>query len=221
MARLYSDLIDGSGRRYYFGLNSAPGGITPATSGLVIAGLTPVIFQVTQVFRTPSPANLIIAGLQARPEAALVPNVAALTFPGLVPSKVTIRTITNSLPTPDYTVDAGLAPTILFIATVQPAAAQLTLNSPPINLTQGGNIGYVNPLPGSVTINGLISNFVFNPIGSGLLLIQGRAPTIYPSRTVTPDVGALYTSNLIPFVSREFIWIDIDPPPPLTWTRVA
>jgi hypothetical protein len=216
MARLYSDLQSSGGSRYYFGLNSAPGGLSNfAPAGLVIIGYAPTIQEQLTAFRTPATAALTLNGQLASAEPHLQPATAALGFEGRVPGLLTLKVITNALP-PDYTDLPDNAPTILFIQTISPARALLTIQSLEHNITQGGNIGFISPGVATLTLAGLVPNFPrFADVG--LLTVNGRTATILTTLNISPEPAALSFGGLAPRLTLPFVWIDDDPVTPVTW----
>jgi hypothetical protein len=149
MTQLYSDLVDGSGRRYYYSLNRAPGGASPAAQAVVtIVGQMPTIFQQVSVFRTPTQATITLLGYQPPALTSVMPGVGAVSLVGLIPTEQKIRVITNALPTPDYSTPNELTPTIVYIQTVTPAPAALQIQSLTLNAFPGGDIVYVTPRRG-------------------------------------------------------------------------
>lgn len=220
MARLYSDLSDGSGQRYYYGLNSAPGGISPAVGALQIQGLAPTIFQEVVAFRTPAVATLTINGQQVGSGPILLPAQATLSLQGLAPTLQTTIIVTNAM-TPDYTNLQELVPTILFIQTVTPAPAVLTLQSLALNVTPGGNIGFITPGVGSLSLQGLAPTIINNQPNVGLLSLVGQIPVLQTTRIVEPAIGSLTVNGQTPRLDLPFQWIDADPPPTTTWTTTT
>ncbi len=216
MARLYSDLLDGSGRRYYFGLNSAPGGITNAEPArLILFGREAAVQEQATVFRTPATAVLTLTGYSAAAEPRLQPVVAGLALQGLVPVLHTVKVITNALP-PDYTALPDNAPTILFIQTISPARAVLTLQSLEHNITQGGNIGFINPGVAILSIVGHAPNFPRMP-EVGAITVNGLAATILTTLQITPDPAEIKLGELAASCSLPFGWVDDGPAPATGW----
>lgn len=220
MARLYSNLLDGTGRRYYFGLDSAPGGITPAPGSPQVVGLVPTIFTQVQVFRTPATAVITVNGLQVGGQFGVAPALAAIAAAGLVPTILKQLVVTNSLP-PDYGSLPSNPPTIIFINTVTPAPAQITVSSPPVNASPGGDIGYVSPGVGYIELQSLQVTLIFFEAGLGLINVVGQVPTIITTLAVNPDVGSITVNGRQASLQRPFQWIDADPPPALTWTTTT
>lgn len=223
MAKLYSDLLDGSGRRYYSSLASAPGGISPAPALLTLSGLQAGIFEQSTVFRSPVTATLALIGQSLASPANLTPATATLSASGQVPGRHTTLVITNSLP-PDYTDLPSNAPTILFINTISPAPAQLSLQSIEINVSQGGNIGFLTPGVGYVSLEtqSLNLTLIFVEVGVGAISLGGLPPALLTTGAARPDeVGGVIISGLAPTLERGFVWIDADPPPALTWTTTT
>lgn len=216
MARLYSDLLDGTGRRYYFGLTSAPGGITNASPAtLTLAGRLVAVQELNEVFRTPATAALSLIGYAIQSEARLQPATSSLGYEGKASSLLTLQVITNALP-PDYTELPDNAPTILFIATVTPDPATLTVASLVHNITQGGNILVIEAGLASLTLTGWDANLPrTGEVGS--LTINGLAATLWTELVVTPTTGQLTADGGVAVLSLPFTWVDDDPPPSMTW----
>jgi hypothetical protein len=208
MPRLYSDLADGSGRRYYFGLESAPGGLVTGNGLIVITGLAPNIFEQVQVFRTPATAALTFSGALPKAQPYLIPATAALAYGGLVPGLEKFVTITNAIE-PVYGSFQDTLPSVQTIMLLTPAQAQLAFLSLQPNVTQGGNIGFIFPGAGLVTIQGLGPNFP-KDAGLGLLSLIGLAPTLGVELTITPDTGALTFNTLDVALGVPFTWVDDD-----------
>ncbi len=218
MARLYSDLIDGTGRRYYFGLTSAPGGITNAAPAmLTLGGNTAVVQELTQVFRTPATATLTLFGQQMLNNSTLQPGAAVLTMTAGVPGMAKLKVISNALP-PDYSTLPDNAPTILFIQTLTPVTTTLTLSTLAANVTQGGNIGYASPGLASLTLSGRAPNIAFFAGSPAGLTCSGLAPTIKTVNVILAGVGSISISELPQSLGLPFHWTDDDPAPASTWT---
>lgn len=216
MARLYSDLIDGSGRRYYFGLTSAPGGISnsaPAT--LTIFGRQAAIQELTQVFRTPATAALTLQGLLGSSQPYPNPAQSALGFQGKVPTLQLQIVITNSLP-PDYTTLPDIAPTIVYIATITPTTGLVRLASLEHNVTPGGDIGFISPPVGALSLQGRAPNYprATQPAG---LAISGLVPTLISEIVIEPESGTIRLSGLATTLSTPFTWVDDDPTTVSVW----
>lgn len=220
MARLYSNLIDGSSRRYFFGLDSAPGGISPVTAELRVTGLAPNVFTQVTVFRTPAPAVITINGLAIRNDYLPTPAPAAIEAQGRAPTLVTQLIVTNSLP-PDYSDLVPITPTILFINTVTPAPAVITLGGLLPNASPGGDIGFVSPGVGVVTIQGRTPTLIFLEAEPGLINVIGLQPTVVSSLAVTPEVGLITINGQEVTLQKPFQWIDVDAPPPMIWSTTT
>lgn len=216
MARLYSDLADGTGRRYYFGLNSAPAGITNSEPArITLSGRQISIQELSEAFRTPATAALTLFGRLPSAEPHLIPDPASLSYQGKIPGLLTLQIITNALP-PDYTDLPDNAPTILFIATVTPDPAALSIASLVHNITQGGNILEIQAGKATLTIAGNVPNFP-NFGGVGSLTINGLEATITTELIITPTTGSLTALGLDVFLSLPFTWIDDDRSPSQVW----
>lgn len=216
MARLLSDLLDGGGRRYFFGLNATPGFISnsaPAT--LTINGLAATIQELTDAFRTPATAALQVQGKLGVIQTILLPTAAPLAYQGKIPALLTQIVVTNALP-PDYTDLAEHAPTIVYIATVTPDRALLSVASLEHNITPGGNIGFISPQVGSLSLQGRAANFPREAAAGGLV-VAGLAPTLSTEVIVTPEAGSVSLSGLLARLAVPFVWIDDRPVSPSLW----
>lgn len=206
MPRLYSDLIDGSSRRYYYGLSSPPGSLAPTAGLVTVVGLAPTIFEQVQVFRTPATAALTLGGLQAQSQTIAQPALAALAFAGRTATTATLKVITNDV-TPDYGAPQDTLPTVQTIMLLTPARASLTIVYQQPNVTQGGNIGFISPGVGVLTLQGLAANFPFDA-GMGAVNLVGLAPTLKCELVVTPDPGYLNVDGLAAITAVPFVWTD-------------
>ncbi len=216
MARLYSDLIDGTGRRYYFGLSSAPGGITNSAPALItFAYSAPTIQEQSTVFRNPATAMLTLFGYSPPAGVILQPALAALSMGGQIPGLAKLQVITNALP-PDYTALPDNTPVILYIATQTPAQAALTINYLQPNVTQGGNIGFVSPGRASLTLFGYVANLPrFAEVGT--ITIDGLVATLSTELIISPDPASLVADGLAASLGSPFVWVDDLPAIPPTW----
>lgn len=221
MARLYSDLSSGGGR-YYFALTSAPGGISPSPAVLTITGLQPFIFEQSTVFRTPATATLTLNGLSPTSDLILKPAQSALSIAGQIPDELRSLIITPAIPTPDYADLPDNAPTILFINTITPVTGLVSLQSLELNVTPGGNIGYITPGSGLLTLDtpGAIT-LIFFTVGVGEMSIVGQVPTLITQQLVEPQVGSMTVNGHEVSLGRSFTWVDVDPPPSVTWTTTT
>lgn len=220
MARVFSDLRGGSGR-YYYALTSAPGGVQPAAASIQFVGLAPTVFEQTTVFRTPAPAVVTFAGPSTISEFNIAVGVGALTIAGQVPDVPRSTTITNSMPL-DYTDLPEIVPTVLFVNTLVPTAGVFSFTAPQVNVTQGGNIGFISPSVGSFTLVGRAPTVLFIDISLGGFAFQGQAPTIQSTLVIDVETaGAFSIDGLTPTLDRPFQWIDADPPPSVTWTTTT
>lgn len=217
MPRLYSDLLDGTGRRYYFGLNSAPGGITNAAPAmLTLDGRQMTVQEQSTVFRNPATALLTLFGMSVGAEPRLQPGAAMLTINGQIPAQQRHAVITNALP-PDYGVLPDNAPTILFIQTITPAPAALQVQTREVNLTQGGNIGFVAPGVASLSLAGFVPNFPRFQGDIALLTINGQAATLHTTIRIEPERAVLTALGLASRLQTPFVWVDEDPVAQPVW----
>lgn len=234
MARLYSDLRDGSSRQYYFAMASAPGGLQPGNlAGITILGLQPQVFLPNQVFRTPDPAVITISNLALKSGPQLQPVPGVITLNQLVPGLQTLRIITPTLPAPDYAALPDNAPSIVFIQTVSPARATITLSPLTFALNQGGNIGFLSPGLASIAVTGRAAALSYGEVGIGQVAVQGLVPTLQTEVVLMPNsaIGenpeddddaqvalSIRVIGYAPTLDTPFKWIDVAPPPAVTWT---
>lgn len=221
MAQLFSDLIDGSGRRYFFNLKSAPGGIAVQPGQLQVQGRAPTILNVIQLFRTPATAVLTVAGLPFTANPRPSPAAAQLGLQGQIPFLLRQRIVTNAIPTPDYNPPNDLAPQIVFVQTITPGIGQLNIQGLLPNASPGGDIGYVSPAVGLLQIQGLTPSLIFLEVGTGLLVLEGLEPELLRQLVITPDAGSLTVGGFQVALERPFEWIDEDAPPPMVWTTAT
>lgn len=221
MADLFDDLQDSSSRDYFYALDSAPGGISPPTLRLTVSGLAPTIFEQSTVFRSPAPATLALNGRAPVSDVILTPAPAALSLVGQVPGEYREKIITPAIPDPDYGEVRSIPPTILFISTITPTTGLVQLSSLALNVTPGGNIGFVSPGVGALTLQGLEPTLIHVQPEVGSLSISGLAPTLATERVISPETGSLSLSQLGMSVERPFGWIDVDPPPATSWTTTT
>lgn len=220
MARLYSNLLDGSGRRFYFALDSAAGGLSPTTATLSVSGLTPTIFSAVQAFRTPATLVITVNGQVATGQPRVTPAPAAIATTGLAPTLRTQIVVTNALP-PDYSDLPDNPPTVLFINTVTPAPAQISLSGLFPNASPGGNIGFVSPGVGLIELQGRTATLIFLEAGVGQIVVNGLQPSLLTTTTVTPEAAQITVNGQVVSLSRPFAWVDVDAPPALQWTTTT
>lgn len=217
MAKLFDNLLDGSGRRYFSALESAPGSISPATAIITLGGQSPIAVQHLTVFRNPATLTLNLVGLSLAPQPVLIPAPAALAYGGLAVS-TTIRSLTISPSLPQIEApEADFTPSLLTQMTASPAPAGIVLEVRQHAVNQGGNIGFVFPGVAAITLNGLAANFVFDVIGQSVIEIVGHAPQLTSELILYPDVGMVSLIDTPPNVALPFGWVDADPAPPVVW----
>jgi hypothetical protein len=222
MTQLYSDLVDGSGRRYYYSLTRAPGGASPASQAtLMVVGQMPTIFQQVSVFRTPTQAILTLLGYQPPALTSVLPGVGAVSLVGLIPVEQKIRIITNALPTPDYSTPNELIPTIAYIQTVTPAPAALQIQALTLNAFPGGDIVYVTPNVGHVSMQGLQATLINSQPNIGLISISGLIPFLKTETILLPDVGSITLNGQTVSADRGFVWTNVISPAPMTWSTTT
>lgn len=216
--RLYSSLKTSTSARYYFALNDAPGVVFPGVATLTILGLSVALSDQSVAFRTPATAALTLSGLSLSSPSLLIPAPSALALSGKQAGLVTSLTISLPVPNPVETPEASYAPTLLTQLLVEPANATLTINSLELNLSQGGNIGFVSPGKATLTLSGLAPIIALQPQVGGLFIV-GLEPTLSLNMigTVTPDPASLMVVGPEPELNEPFQWIDDDPAPTATW----
>jgi hypothetical protein len=215
--RLYSDLQQ-SGRRLYFALDSAPSVVSPGVATLTINGRIAAISDQSVAFRTPATAALTLTGLSLSSPSLLSPATAGLALAGRQASLLTSITIYVSAPTPVEAAEPSYAPTLITEMLVSPGKATLTIQALELNVSQGGNIGFLSPGRALLTLNGLAANFLFTPDQAALQII-GYAPTLTLNSNleITPDPAVLTMAGAAPVLGIPFVWIDDDPVTPSTW----
>lgn len=217
MSRLYGDLLQGAGRRFYSDLIGAPGVVTPAPANLTLQGGIPAAAQPQTVFRTPAPATLTLFGRALNAPVVLTPAPASLLAQGQIPTEWRSLTITPQLASPKETEANDNRPTLITVWHCQPAPAQINLQALPFALSEGGNIGFVSPAPAQISLGTLGYTLVYGEIGAGLVTLIGREPTLRTELTVTPDAGLVVVDAQALRLSLPFRWVDDPPPPPLSW----
>jgi hypothetical protein len=220
MTRLFSDLQDPTPERYFYSLATAPGGTHVDRAVLTINGLAPTVFEQVEVTRNPATATLTLNGQQLRSEVILAPAQAALSIVGQIPGEARELVVTNTLP-PYYDAEQDLTPTVLILEYRTPAQAALSINYPQPNVTQGGNIGFISLGVGTLTLSGLAPTVIFSQIGTGALSVQGLAPTLGLQLVTEIGLGSITINGNELSVDLPFQWIDVDPPPSVTWTSAA
>lgn len=218
MARLWSDLTRSSGVRYWFALDSSPGIVSPGVGLITLNGNAPAISDQSQVFRTPATATLTINGLSLSSPTLLTPATAALGYVGQIPAEQKIAVISPALPAPDYSTPVDTPPTLLTIMVVSPTKATLTIQTLAQNVTQGGNIGFISPTTGLVTLTGYQVLLPRIP-DVGFISVLGLEPSLVTNALleITPDPAVLSTFELAPSLGIPFLWVDDAPAPPSTW----
>lgn len=223
--RLFSDLKDSAGRRYFFDLDSSPGVLLPGVATLTLRGNVP-LYPGT-VFRTPATAALTLNGLPFVPDVILSPATAALASANSTVGQLGLHlTIRPSLESPLENPPAPFAPTILFINTITPAPAALSVIGYNHSLSEGGNIGFLRPPLAALTLTGYQYTRVIPPAPPeegvdgqlGTATLEGLAPSLVTQVRIEPDVGSVAVGALVPVADKGFIWIDDDPAPPLSWS---
>jgi hypothetical protein len=214
--RLWSDIKDGSNRRYWYDLDGSPGVLTPGVATLTISGGEPQ--YPGSVFRNPAQITLTVNGLQPRLDVPLIPAQAALTFSNAVIGQLIItRTISPSLESPVESPPNDFVPTLHLIMTVAPTTGSIVMATSNHSLSQGGNIGFLTPTTAALTLSQLSPLRVISNADPVALTIDGRAPALQLEVVLIPAVAALSFGMGAPTAQLGFIWIDDDPAPLLAW----
>lgn len=220
MADLFDDLQDSAGGDYFYALDSAPGGLSPAPAVLTLLGRAGSIQELTEVFRTPATATLTLNGLSLTPDFILTPATAVLSLAGQIPGELRRAVITPAIPAPDYGELQSTAPTVIFVNTITPTTGQITIQSLTLNVTPGGNIGFITPQVGTLTLNGLAVALP-RTVGFAELSISGLQPALHLTGTVTPDPGEMILEGRAADLDTPFTWVDVEAPPAMTWTTTT
>lgn len=218
MSRVYADLKDGDGRRYWYDLSNPGGVLSPVPATLTIGSLEVVYPAIA--FREPAHATLNFIGVQVGPEFKLQPATAALSIANSAVGLVTSLTISPSLESPVESPPNDFVPTILFINTITPTTATLTLIGYDHSLDQGGNIAFRSPVTAALTLEGRQWFRVVPPAeaANGNAIMSGLAPSLATTLIIEPAVGLLYIPETIRVtVDKAFVWVDEDPAPALAW----
>jgi hypothetical protein len=218
MARLYSDLLDSGGRRYYFNLLSAPGGTAPASQALLtILGRAPTVQELSTVFRTPTQAIVTLQGTATVSDTQLRPAQATVSIANGVVGLQKQQVITNAIPSPVEAAEQSTIPTILFISTISPTTGLVTMQSLTLNVTQGGNIGFINPGKASLAFSGLPANILQSPPDGSVLTLNGLTPTLVRIATISNEVGVISITITFPTLGLPFGWVDDEHISTPTW----
>lgn len=218
MARLYSNLLKSSTERYYFALDSVPGIVTPGVATLTLFGNSVAVSDQSVAFRNPATAVLTLSGLSLSSPSLLSPATAALALAGRQSTLLTSLTILVPAPSPIEAAEPTYEPTLLTEMTVSPGKATLTIQALELNVSQGGNIGFVSPGKATLTLSTLSANIGILP-DQGTLTIIGYAPTITLNTLIelTPDPAQLTLGQLAPDISVPFMWVDDEPVSASSW----
>jgi hypothetical protein len=219
MSRLFGNLLHSSGRRFFFALDSVPGILAPATAVVTINGRQPIAVEPTTVFRTPATAVVTIQGVAFFAPSTVIPAPAALAANLLAPGDVRSLTISPALGAPVQDPPQEIPPTLLTIWTTNPGVGFAQLQTLEINITQGGNIGFVSPAAAQLGLATQQFTLLLLAGGAGVgeAAIIGRAPTLLHQLVISPETGTITAVAQNPTLTLPFVWIDDDPVPPSTW----
>lgn len=216
--RLFSDLLSGSNRRYYFDLDSTPGIVAPGVGALTLSGLDPQYPGVA--FRTPTQATLTLNGGAVNQGHPLSPAQAALAFSNSAVGLQTVRLIVPTLASPVENPDNDFVPTLIQIFHREPITAVITLQGNAHSLTEGGDIGFRTPGVAALSLLGYQYLRNIPPVDgqAQAMILEGLQPALTTELLLEPGVASLSFTPPSPGVEKGFLWIDDDPSPPLTWT---
>lgn len=214
--RLYTDLLHSPGHRYFFDLGSAPGIVVPGVGQVTLAGREPIAVERMTVFRTPATIVLTLNGFSTTTPTELHPAQASIAVSVLTAGVYTERVISPDLAPPVESPDADFTPTLWTERVISPDPTTLAVQAITLNVSQGGNVAFISPQVGTVTINGL--TFLFGTqLGVTQWTIEGLVPDLYAERVIEPEVGTLRMGELAPNFILPFFWVDDRPAPSVTW----
>jgi hypothetical protein len=216
MPRAYFNLEGGAGQRYYYNLESAPGGIRNSEPALItLFGRNGAIQELNEVFRTPATLTILVNSPLPTIRVQFTPDPVTISLLGRTGAIVFAATIVNSLVV-DYSTPQETLATILTQMTVQPSQATITIVYPSVNLTQGGDIRTITPTTGLITLGQLAPNFP-SPSGLGLITVSGLIPGMHTEITLVPETGLITVLGLTSIASAPFAWIEDSPAPLPIW----
>jgi hypothetical protein len=217
MPRVYFNLEGGAGQRYYYGLDVVPGGIMNSEPAVItLRSSANAIQELTEVFRTPATLTITLSAPLATIQPRLIPATATITASGLT-ATIGFQAIITPALVLDYETPADLLPTLLTQMTVQPAQATITLVSPAVNLTQGGDIRTITPPVGLITLGALAPNFPFFAVAPVSINVIGLVPTLHMTAVIQPQAATITVLGLDPTLQTPFRWIDEDPATTPVW----
>jgi hypothetical protein len=219
MSRLFGNLLHSSGKRYFFALDGVPGILAPGVGLVTLEGRQPIAVEPQTIFRTPATATLTLNGVAFAAPSTVIPATAALSSVGQIPAEVRELTIFPALPAPIQDPPQDFVPTLITIWTTSPSVGFVQLQTLEINVTQGGNIGFVSPGTAQVSLGTQQFTLLLLAGGAGVgeLSLVGLQPTLTYELRVSPDIGQVMMTAQPPVLTLPFVWIDDDPVPPSTW----
>jgi hypothetical protein len=224
--RLWSDIQDSAARRYWFDLDSSPGVCMPGVGYVSLNGGQPQ--YPGTVFRTPATLILTFNGQSISQGIPLVPTTGALNIANSAVGQLGLQLLISPvLPPADENPPTPLTPTIIYVNTITPSPATLTLIGYNHSLSEGGNIGFLSPPKADLSLFGYQYTRVIPPAPPedgvdgqlGTATLTGLSPTLELVLVIEPEVGVLAMGSAAQRLDRGFIWIDDDPAPPLTWSN--
>lgn len=218
MARLYDDLLKATGQRYYYALDAVPGIVTPQVGTITLFGRTATMTEPATLSIIPVTGLISLVPLAATSPGQLVPAPVSILVQARAVTLETNITLYPTLPSPIEAAEPSYAPSLITEMTVSPGVGQISVQARQPGVSEGGNIAFVSPAQGIITISGLVPVFVYQP-EVGTITCIGHAPTLTANSigTVEPDVGVIFLSGEAPEVSVPFGWVDDEPAQTTTW----
>lgn len=219
MARLYGDLLQTTGRRFYFDLASSPSVVLPQTGTITLFGRIPDATEPASTVRVPLTGTITLVSAAPSSPGHVVPIKGTIAVQSLQPSLLTEIIVTPALAAPVETAEPSYAPTLITQMTVIPTQGIISVQSRTPNVTEGGNIVFLQPSRGVITLSGLVPIFGFHP-SAGVITLIGYAPTLAlnSSRTIEPQAGVVSVNGDTPSLSIPFAWVDDEPASSSIWT---
>lgn len=220
MARLYGDLLYNTGQRFYYALNSVPGLVTPGVGTITLFGRTATLTEPATLSIIPVTGTVTLVPLAPASPGQLVPTPVVISVQARQPSLAANITVYPTLTSPVEAAEPSYAPTLLTEMTVAPGSGQISVQARQPSANEGGDIAFISPASGVITLSGGSPIFVYQP-EVGTIICIGHAPTLDANAvgTVTPDAGVIILAGGETTVAVPFGWIDDDPAPTTTWTN--
>jgi hypothetical protein len=218
MARLYSNLKATSTARYYFALDAAPGIVTPGVGTITLSGPSATMTEPASTTRTPATGVITLLGYSTSGPGLVTPAPVVIAVTPRQPSLQTELTIYPTLAQPVETAEPSYAPSLITEMTVSPTTGTISVQPRAANVTEGGNIAFLQPGRTVITLSGPVPIFGFHP-SAGTITLIGYAPTLTTGNNlvIEPGTGTITLYGQEPSLSVPFYWVDDDPAPTATW----